>query len=517
MANSFLDAIRKKAEQAGKEADDYVNVANTGYYPGEEPAPRDPNAPSLADQLRNWSNTVLPSESSASADVYNQAMAARNPASSPMAAPNVGPQQPQLMGPPKPDYSEDDETDTATQVNRGKPLLKSLEIQGLGTKTQDKSAGGGQSSQTVNDILAKLQGNDKALTDARSQRDRMQLLSMLGQSGDQILSGVAHSKISNPVYETMAKNASQGIEDIKTDQAMTGEKLKQHEAATKLKNDLSKADANSAISNEYRQAIKEMTGKDVNPNIAAADLDKMSGIYEKMWQTRENAKMRATLMDEKAKQKGDDKINKMSAAMGTDLDPNKPRSGEFGKNQGRINAADRIEGLYNAVGGNPNAINMRELATSVANMLSSGSQTAVTQVNELVPHTFSGNAAKIQEWLTSNPHGAGQQKFAEMYLHIAQREKEIAQTQMLQAQFKKANSTHSKLKDLDEDSWYHNLAVSTDIPVDKIKEMEQDPSFNGQYKAKDTKTHPQDSEAVAWAKKNPNDPRAAAILQANGM
>jgi hypothetical protein len=29
--------------------------------------------------------------------------------------------------------------------------------------------------------------------------------------------------------------------------------------------------------------------------------------------------------------------------------------------------------------------------------------------------------------------------------------------------------------------------------------------------------HPQDSAAVEWAKKNPNDPRAQKILQINGV
>lgn len=478
MANNFLELLRQRADTAKQNADEYVNVANTGYYPGEEPAEteKDPNAPGLADQLRNWSNNAIPSENSAQAS---------EAVPSPMAAPNVGPKQPQLVGPVKPESEEtEEEPNAAMQANRGKSLV-SFAKQGLGTTTQDKSAGGGQPTSSVDDILAKLNGNDEELNRAKDTRNQLQLFSMLGQAGNQILGGATGSKVDNSVFDQMGKLAGQGIDDIKTKSALNKEKLAQHEAATKLKNDIAKSDPTSPISAEYRQAIKEMTGKDVNENISAGDLDKMSGIYEKMWATRENAKMRAEAAAERSKKSGDDKILKYSKSMGEDLDPNRPRTGEFGKNQSRVNAAERIEGLYNAVGGDPNAINMRELATSVATMLSTGSQTAVTQINELVPHTMSGNAAKMQEWLTSNPHGAGQQKFAEMYLHIAQREKEIAQKQMLEAQFKKANSTHHKYKELDEDGWYTNLATATGMPVDEIKAMEKQPGFNGQYKEKD--------------------------------
>jgi hypothetical protein len=50
-----------------------------------------------------------------------------------------------------------------------------------------------------------------------------------------------------------------------------------------------------------------------------------------------------------------------------------------------------------------------------------------------------------------------------------------------------------------------------------IPEAEAYSKLTGKQLSQDDSGHPQDSEAVKWAKSNPTDPRSAAILKANGM
>lgn len=137
----------------------------------------------------------------------------------------------------------------------------------------------------------------------------------------------------------------------------------------------------------------------------------------------------------KAKEMDDKSYGKEFSKLVDDINPNRARSGELGKLQSRINAAGRVDALYAASQGNPNPVQMRELGTTVANMLTMGSQTAVAQIDELVPDTMKGDSNKIKQWLSNNPTGLEQQQFAKQYFELAGRERKQSAHQLKLAQY----------------------------------------------------------------------------------
>lgn len=115
--------------------------------------------------------------------------------------------------------------------------------------------------------------------------------------------------------------------------------------------------------------------------------------------------------------------------LGSDFNPSSGRAGEFGKNQVRVNAAKRVLALAIDENGQPRNLNpqqMPELAQSVAGLIG-GSSAAQAQTEHLLPKSFSRDAAGVLQYLTNEPHGAGQQAFVQNMVETAQREAQVAQ------------------------------------------------------------------------------------------
>lgn len=117
----------------------------------------------------------------------------------------------------------------------------------------------------------------------------------------------------------------------------------------------------------------------------------------------------------------------------------------FGKSANVIRSSEAIQALLDQ---NPNGDldnrQIKELARSLDSMLSNGAST-VTGASGLVPSTASGDAAKIEEYLTGMPKGAGQQAFVKRLADTVKREKQIAQKQVNATQ-NKVLSAYSHLK-----------------------------------------------------------------------
>lgn len=339
-----------------------------------------------------------------------------------------------------------------------------------------------QQPSSITDILSKLYGNqDAQLKQAVEDRNRTQLIANIGKGANIIAAGISRTRPDNSVYDDMLKSAGQGITDLQSQNNLHMDKLKEADLGNKLLNEQTKSDTNSDISKMSRQLAQElMPNLDVG-NMSAADLEKLNPQLVSLANHRLMQEMKKISLGESKQKHTDDLVGKYSKAMGEDLDPNRARSGEMGKNQGRVNAAERIETLLNQFpDGNIPKTQTRELATSVNSLLTNGSQNAVSQINELVPHTMQGNSAAIAEWVTGNPTGMEQQQFIKLYADTARRERETAQNQILQGQFKKAYSTHHKLKDMSPDDFYQNLSTATGLDKDEIQQMEAQPGFKGQ-------------------------------------
>jgi hypothetical protein len=116
--------------------------------------------------------------------------------------------------------------------------------------------------------------------------------------------------------------------------------------------------------------------------------------------------------------------------LGADFNPSSGRSGEFGKNQARLNAAQRLLTLaVDPKTGGPADLTpqqMSEISGSLATLIGGGSSGEGTR-RELTPYTKGRSIAEIQQWLTDAPHGADQQAFVKQMIDTAKREQGVAQ------------------------------------------------------------------------------------------
>lgn len=348
----------------------------------------------------------------------------------------------------------------------------------------------GAPNKNIGDVIQKLLGSDaftdRALADAQSQSRNNKLYAGLGKAINMMGAAIGGIKPQYEVFDDLEKQANSPVEALMNRQKLVGERVKSSEMATKLEADSENSSANSDTSKFKREFARGLLAKigmpmNISDNTPGAVIDKMFPGMEGMVKAQDSNSNKRNMLDSKH----GDKIYQYSTKMGEDIDPNRPRGGEMGKNQARVNAGDRVETLISRFPDfNIPKIQTRELATAVNSLLTNGSQNAVTQINELVPHGLQSKASEISEWVTGNPTGLQQQQFIKLFYETALAEKKTAQHQILDAQFNKAYGTHGGLKQMGPEGealWYNNLSHHTHIPVEKIKEMESQPGFMGQY------------------------------------
>lgn len=261
------------------------------------------------------------------------------------------------------------------------------------------------------------------------------------------------------------------------------------------------------------EQIKNLTADDSNlilkPLELKAKLDEAKAVQgQKLELQRSNTA-------EKQGKASEQYIQKLSASVDKGLStPMVGRSGEVGKAQGKVNAAERAQALLDQAKTQPGGLDSRqieELAQSTSAILGSGTS-ASARVEALVPHTLFGRAQTLNEYLSNNPKGQGMQAFTNRLADTISREKAVAQDQVN----KYLVEGTPGLPDL--------MKVAPDQANAKLMRAGIDPSSvdeHGRYKRQQAtqaaQSHPQDDAAVSWAKANPNDPRSAQILKANGV
>lgn len=214
-------------------------------------------------------------------------------------------------------------------------------------------------------------------------------------------------------------------------------------------------------------------------------------------------------------------LNKARVALSNDLDPNKARGGNLAKNQDLVNQADRLKTLVTSVpDGNLDQRQQEELAIGLNRLLSGSSSSAVSQVKALVPSTAIGNAQKLKEWLFNDPQGVNQQAFVKRMAETVDREREVAQQKVVQAQVQRI-AAHKWLRDNDPET-YNQILSSYGIDPNKIDEkgqyqFEDQTGGNKAGNANANQLSGEDLQAIEWAKANPKDPRAQQILKLHGV
>lgn len=132
-----------------------------------------------------------------------------------------------------------------------------------------------------------------------------------------------------------------------------------------------------------------------------------------------------------AKAAGDPKAQ---AALMKDIDNDLATGGrnnkDFKTNQATITSAERLLQLGEQGKGTPGGLQhgqIHEAAMAAAALVSGGTGAAQATVDALVPHTFGGDVAKnVEYWLSQKPEPADQQKFVDLMMETAEREKHLA-------------------------------------------------------------------------------------------
>jgi len=156
---------------------------------------------------------------------------------------------------------------------------------------------------------------------------------------------------------------------------------------------------------------------------------------------QQNANTEAKKATTMAGYKTDSNNQKMADSLKKDMDADAGRTGNFGLVSKKVLQAQNLETLANAFpDGNLDSRQIEELSLGLANMLSGSSGAARSQVEALVPHTWTGKMANVQEWLTSDPKGAGQQEFVKRMMHTIEREKQTSLDQLNQIREQRLSS-----------------------------------------------------------------------------
>ena len=302
--------------------------------------------------------------------------------------------------------------------------------------------------------------------------------------------------------------------------------LKDQYEASNLKN---KMDPNSQESKNAQQIFQGTFGKQYNPDqiskMSANDVESAMKPLEVKSKLDEQAVKNRTLNFAKDQAMSDRKTSinqKYADGLKKDLDADAGRTGNFGSVSKKVMQAQNLETLANAFpDGNLDSRQVEELSLGLANMLAGSGGTSRAQVEGLIPHTWSGKAANVQEWITSDPKGAGQQEFVKRMMHTIEREKETSLNQLNSIREQRLSS-HKNFSKSDPEA-FKSIVKSYGMDPENYddnllpKNKKAVKAESGADTAKNANFHPQASDAFTWAKQNPDDPRAKEIMKRIGQ
>lgn len=361
-------------------------------------------------------------------------------------------------------------------------------------------------SDAINSLLGKQSDQLKAAQDAAN---TSRLIAMLGQAGSTIGSAftpLSKEKPNTEFFKNLEQSAGQPVQDVMTQQASEQAATKGALEKSQLQKVMNLQDPSSAESQSFRKAvetaypnIRKVYGADWD-NVSAADKDLVFEpikLKEQMDMKREAAQqalqMKQMMFGKQANEKQSTAQNQ-TMSMLESARGNPEVSGALRNKLLVKNAASLINQYPD-----PNKMSPAEVSLLVTEIgkIASGGVPAEKELQTIMPNTMKSNLASMYSKLANNPQPAEAGAFIKKYQNY--------------------------LKELDKNA--------TDVVNDKYSRVLEgqksrigDDSYNNlkqNYTVKPIQfgssgSHPQDSEAVAWAKANPTDPRSAAILSANG-
>lgn len=223
-------------------------------------------------------------------------------------------------------------------------------------------------------------------------------------------------------------------------QAKLARETDPNSAESKMAQDLATA---MGMNPDQAKGLTASKFKDFSPA-----LQKKYEIAERSLDRKERSEDRRDMFQAKNQQRTEKISDDLVMKMQKDLDPNQARAGNLARNQAQVDQSDRLKGLYTESNGdirNLDSRQMEELAIGMNKMLSGSSAGSTTQVEALLPKTAVGNSSKLKEWLLNDPQGTNQIEFVKRMAETVDRERQIAQNQVKNAQVQRL-SAYDKLK-----------------------------------------------------------------------
>lgn len=351
----------------------------------------------------------------------------------------------------------------------------------------------GTSGGNLSELMSKL---NPELQTAQSNRNQMQLISLLGKASNQVLGGQTHTKPSNEVWDDIGKQAGQGITDIKTRNDLAGQELE-------IQEKMAKNDPNSSISNTYRASVKKMLGgANLPDNISAAQLEKVFPVFEKLFFAEQNALARKEAATERASwrqtQLDETKRDRFARAKErfSQYAEKDPILVQMKKENIALDQVERLIALTEA--GN----DMAGGSALGAKMARAMGEVGVLTDRDIVNYVTNGQLDKkaadvLSRWTMGKPSQATLNDLKQISKVIKD-----SYAQKVQPIYNKYATRLSDFYEIPMDVAYRAMDAGEGYST-KGSNVSQNGS--------------QDNEAVAWAKANPNDPRAKEILQLNGV
>lgn len=305
---------------------------------------------------------------------------------------------------------------------------------------------------------------------AQESRDKSQLLANIGKASELFATGltgtVPMGVVTKPVaqdyYDKLIKQAEQPIEDVGAAYTMKTKQDEMQRLARRRDPGSEESKAARALLKGYNITVPETATAEVLEKYTP----QLVSIKEKEIAAKEQAANRAALLSDKSTTKEEQQINKDFTKMSEKLTSELASSrSSFGKSAGIMRSAEAMETFIKNI--NPKDITTRqiyELARGLDAMLSQGAAT-ITGTKKLIPDTYSGDVAKIAEYILSKPKGAGQEAFVEQMMETVSREKKLALEQVARTQ-KRILSGYSHLKQKDP-TRYKEILETFELPSDE--------------------------------------------------
>lgn len=267
----------------------------------------------------------------------------------------------------------------------------------------------------VQDVLSRLLGQSREdLSEAKQQRNQLQLLANLGQAGStvgQALTPLAPKQDASNFWNTLREQAQQPVSDLKTQQALSQGVLQGQKLQADTSTEMSQSDPTSAVSKIMRDLYKQETGRTADESLAYADLEKLAPSLSRLAAAKQNLENRKMLLSAK----GDEKQNTAIKDVQNMIESSRgARDVQSAKETTRlINNAQSLLAEYPDLNQMPKAqvaLFAQELAK-----IAKGGVAGEAEVREIMPHSVASQIMSGLSTLQGDPNGAQLGEFLKTY------------------------------------------------------------------------------------------------------